>query len=73
MKSGGASIDTPPVLLDQRALLPVLSSWLSLEGAHDLFGGESVQPRAIAEDLLAIHCARVHQVRIERQVGPDQL
>ena len=53
--------------------LPVGGAGLSLEGTHDLLSGESVQSRTFAEDLLAIHRALVHQVRIKSQVASDQL
>ena len=53
--------------------LPVGGAGLSLEGAHDLLSGKSVQSGSFAEDLLAIHRALVHEVRVEGQVGSDQL
>ena len=53
--------------------LPVGGAGLSLEGAHDLLRGKSVQSGTFAEDLLAIHRARVHQVRVKGQVASDQL
>jgi hypothetical protein len=48
--------------------LPVGRSRLSLEGSGDVFGDESVQAGRVAEDLLTIDGARVHQVRVEGEM-----